>query len=266
MATFRDLKSIINGKLVVLIAASPTASFLVKNRDRFAHMDDSHIVFCSFSCCEPLERDILLSINKKLSVILLPKYYLEKYPVYVREFLLRSGSCLIVEDRDDVSGLSEDRVLIMSEQCKKEPEEASFLSKKLFEIGFPLTGYILMGYIIVCNPKVLFIFANDIGITEDFTEEDKLWCHYGCTWHAVGPEKANLYKQRAEKWDLKILDIFKEACEIADIKFPPVYLAGLYSNHVLFPKITRECALDLIDEYYYKDYTFRKLAGECGYS
>ena len=125
---------------------------------------------------------------------------------------------------------------------------------------------------LLCNPKHIVIYGCDGGITEDFSESQKKYCHYKCCKQpAVG------YREKLKTGDGAVLDIKIGWCEyIRDphqrwgkkhrkrweksyseelpyfesmgfpVKHIPVYIVGLHSRYSFGKRITLEDSLKLI--------------------
>ncbi len=258
------IKSIVKRKKVVLIGNSPTVDFFVNHREAFRN---KNFVYGSLSHWVPIEEDFLNPIGEKFQILFAasPKN-IDRHRGKTKKFTYRKNSVLITE-RKRITGrkgnirdfnlpnlfdINLGETVI--DKKRKKPWARSFPNKKEFNIHTMHSIILLLAIVVFGRPKSIYVFGCDGGLTKDYADSDYRdkkrgigKCHYKCDRNCVN-KKMHRYPRQI-RWDVKILRHLKiHMKEVFNIKFPPIYIAGIHSKYRFGEKVSKEDFLKLISK------------------
>lgn len=233
------IKSVVEGKDVVLIGNSPTVSSLVKNRELFKKTD---FVYGSLGHWVPIERDFLLPIGLNLDILHVHHRSLPRHQKSVRKFV-RNANILIVDKEEILPKDIDSRYVFdfigVAKEDKHLPSYKHFCLPSVHSI-------MQMVAVVSCGcPRSIFVFGCDGGVTADFDKDQIKQCHYGCDKNCTNP-----YRHKYKRQIIGMVECFDSLmvhmAKVFDFKIPPTYIAGEHSRYRFGERVTAKKIFDLM--------------------
>ncbi len=251
------IRSIVNGKHIVLLGNSPTVSFLVENREFFRGKD---YVYVCMNHWPPIERDFLCPIDRGFDILMTcsPKP-LRRDTKETEAFTYRDNTALIVEDASDQLGNFNQESLfdvhfveVPNIRKRRTHPELNLDTPSTWSKAFPTykefkqpmlhTVMNLLPILSCGEPLSITVFGCDGGVTADFTKEQKKYCHYDCQskschGYIYGGRLNPKYERGIKRWSKCHEALTKHMEKTFGFERPPIYLAGEHSNYKFGKKI-----------------------------
>lgn len=243
------IRSIVEGKNIVLVGNSPTVSFLVENREFFR---DKDYVFVCMNHWTPIERDFLLPIDQSFDILIMcsPKP-LRRNLEETKKFTYRDNTALIVEgSSEQLDGFNRPRLFDIFIYPGIPPLPPCDTWDKAFptydadEFNTPTVHSVMSLLPILSSgePSAITVFGCDGGITADFTKEQLKFCHYDCQGkschgYIYGGRLNPKYERGIGRWSNRHTALTKHMEKEFGFENPPIYLVGRHSNYKFGKKI-----------------------------
>lgn len=245
------IRSIMEGKIVILIGNSPSVSFLVKNREFFRGRD---CVFASMKSWIPIEDDFLKPIDQELTFVCNTKMWaLKQYREPTMAFTWReTPNVLMVSSASTafVDGFNPERILEFDAIKVSNPK--LYKSKDIFVLPALHTPLVMILISMLGLAKAIVVFGCDGGHTKDIEPEDQKWCHYKCDRTFMcdrSGDKPFIHQfiRDIEREQPVFAKIKRAIAQKAKVPTVPTYIVGKHSLYEFGDKIDKKDSLNFLE-------------------